>query len=84
MLKKTSFVRSPSVWGHSQRGYPQSIPKTKMPYPTLPVRYARKRAATPPTLQVDEAAARLLHTIPYNSPMGPPSGGCPGRAGEPL
>lgn len=55
----------------------------KMPYPTLLVRYARKRAATPPTLQVDEAAARLLHTIPYDSPMDPP-GGCPGRAGEPL
>lgn len=53
-----SFVRISSVWSHSQRGYPQSIPKTKMPYPTLPVRYARKRAATPPTLQVDEAAAR--------------------------
>ena len=83
MLKKTSFVRSPSVWGHSQRGYPQSIPKTKMLHPTLPVRYARKRAATPPTLQVDEAAACLLHTIPYDSPMGPP-GGCPGRAEEPL
>ena len=84
MLKKTSFVRSPSVWGHSQRGYPQSIPKTKMPYPTLPVCYARKRAVAPPTLQVDEAAARLLHTIPYDSPMGPLPGGCPGRAGEPL
>ena len=26
--------------------------------PTLPVRYARKRAVAPPTLQVDEAAAR--------------------------
>lgn len=53
-----SFVRISSVWGHSQRGRPQSIPKTKMPYPTLPVRYARKRAVVPPTLQVDEAAAR--------------------------
>lgn len=84
MLKKTSFVRSPSVWGHSPRGYPQSIPKTKMLHPTLPVCYARKRAVAPPTLQVDEAAARLLHTIPYNSPMGPIPGGCPGRAGEPL
>ena len=67
-----SFVHSPDVQDHSQRSRSQGAPTVKMPYPTLPVRYARKRAATPPTLQVDEAAARLLHTIPYDSPVGTP------------